>query len=103
MPKRRYNQLNRMSERLARRLNRLVVWVRASRGNRGRHRYALMQAHAILNEYFEQLVAFTFNMHVKRDLHRRKDVKELSYADMQTLRLEVDRKLEDFKQILADV
>lgn len=103
MPRRRYAQLNRMSERLARRLNRLVVWVRSAHGNRGRHRFALMQAHQILEEYFVELIAFTYRVHVKRDLHRRKGVVDLSYADTQMLRLEVDRKLEEFKRILDDV
>lgn len=92
-----------MSNRLAMRLNRLVIWVRASQGNRGRHRYALMQAHAILEEYFTQLIAFTYRTHVKRDLHKRKGVKDLDYADTQKLRLIVDEKLEEFKNIIYEI
>jgi len=62
-----------------------------------------MQARTILNDHFDQVLKYTFRSHVKRDLHRRKGVKDLGFGDVQELRLEVDRKLEDFKKILDDV
>ena len=103
MVRRRYMQLDRLAKRLARRLNRLVIYVRAHGASEAAKGYALMQAHAILDEYFTQLIAYTFKSHVKRDLHKRKGLKELGYGDVQVLRNEVNRKLADFRKILNDV
>ena len=103
MVRRRYAQLDLMAKRLTRRLNRLVVFVRASNGRYGAKQYALMQARTILEEYFEKLLSFTFRTHVKRDLHKRKGLKQLGYGDTQLLRREINRKLADFRKILNDV
>jgi len=88
-----------LSKRLVRRLQRLVVYYRAG----GSLDYVLAQARNILLNHFEQLIQYTFRSHVKRDLHRRKGLKELGFADIQALRSEVENKLEDFRKILLDV
>jgi len=103
MVRRRYVQLDLMAKRLARRLHRLVIYVRANRGRKGTKEYALMQARTILNEHFEKLLDYTYRSHVKRDLHKRKGVKQLGYGDIQQLRLAVETKLEDFRKILNDI
>jgi len=92
-----------MAKRLARRLHRLVVYVRANRGRVSAKEYALMQARTILNEHFEKLLDYTYRSHVKRDLYKRKGVKQLRCGDVQTLRLAVDEKVEDFRKILNDI
>lgn len=99
MVRRQYNYLNLLVNRLNKRLQRLVIYYRAG----GSIDYVMAQAKGILEEYFTQLIAYTRRSHVQRDLHRRKNIKDLGYAETQELRADIENKLEDFKGILLDV
>ncbi len=94
----RHRKLEYVSARLTARLKRIAGAYRL--GNIDQTE-ALMQAEATLTEAFQEILKYTRNVPVKRDLGKVKV--SLSGKEIETLKTEVQRKLSDFKQVLVDI
>jgi hypothetical protein len=97
MSNQRHIQLERVSERITLRLKQIAGAYRL--GNVTKEK-ALLQAEKVLNKSFNEILLYTRNVPVQRDLG--KDAQELKKQDINQLRQEITKKLQDFKQILED-
>jgi len=101
MPRRHYEQLERIAQRLDKRLKRLLIYVQTSKAKHAATVWAEAQAYTILNEANQQILDWTRRLTVRRDLHKRNPYK-LDFQDEQSLKLAFHKKFNDFKQILKD-